>query len=145
MSLLRLPFVRGSAFLAVAFLLISNSSPLCAQTATTPAPAQPAPPSLTPEQLAQQTATEKEHQREMDLLGIKTLRQGASNDPGAPNYANYDDTKASPYPNVSDALFLANGKLGAGVFLEKQARSNDVVLPLGNCLLAFLLQPGFQV
>ena len=49
---------------------------LAAQAAPTaaPAPAQaaPAPPAPTPEQLAIQAASEKDHQRMMDLLGIKT-------------------------------------------------------------------------
>ncbi len=48
------------------------AAPLAAQaaTATRPAP--------TPEQLDIQAASEKDHQRMMDLLGIKELRPGAS-------------------------------------------------------------------
>src|SRR5206468_4047593 len=60
-------------------------------------PARPAP---TPEQLAIQTATEKEHQREMDLLGIKQLRPGASGNANGANPANYDESKADIYTNL---------------------------------------------
>ena len=36
----------------------------------------------------------------MDQLHIDKLRQGADgNNPQAPNYANYDESKANPYPN----------------------------------------------
>jgi len=46
----------------------------------------------------------------MDVLGIQTLRPGASNDPGTPNYANYDESKADLYPNLPDPLKLDDGK-----------------------------------
>ena len=57
----------------------------------TRAAARPAP---TPEQLAIQAASEKDHQRVMDLLGIKELRPGASGNANGPNPANYDESKA---------------------------------------------------
>jgi hypothetical protein len=69
-----------------------------------------APPAPTAEQLAIQAATEKDHQRMMDLLGIKELRPGASGDPKAPNAANYDESKANVYPALPDPLLLKNGK-----------------------------------
>jgi (4-O-methyl)-D-glucuronate---lignin esterase len=66
---------------------------------------------LTPEQQAQQEATRKDHQRMMELLKITSLRQGANgNNPQAPNYANYDESKANPYPKLPDPLVLKNGK-----------------------------------
>ena len=47
----------------------------------------------------------------MDLLHITSLRQGANgNNPQAPNAANYDESKANPYPNLPDPLVLKNGK-----------------------------------
>jgi hypothetical protein len=46
----------------------------------------------------------------MDQLGIKAVRPGPSGDEKAPNHANYDETKANPYPNVPDALVLTNGE-----------------------------------
>jgi hypothetical protein len=65
--------------------------------------ADPAPP-------AELTA-EQDHKLMMEKLGIKALRQGANGrDPAAPNYANYDESKANPYPTLPDPLMLANGK-----------------------------------
>jgi hypothetical protein len=61
-------------------------------------------------QVVTMTAAE-EHQREMDLLHIATLRKGADGShPEAPNYANYDESKANPYPGLPDPLVLKNGK-----------------------------------
>lgn len=54
---------------------------------------------------------EQDHQRLMDLLHISSLRPGANgNNPEAPNAANYDESKANPYPNLPDPLVLRNGK-----------------------------------
>jgi len=66
---------------------------------------QAAPPS--PAQLAAQA----DRQKMMDLLHIDSLRQGANgNNPEAPNAANYDESKANPYPTLPDPLLLNNGK-----------------------------------
>ena len=43
-------------------------------------------------------------------LGITKIRQGASGTATAPNAANYDESKANPYPNLPDPLTLKNGK-----------------------------------
>jgi hypothetical protein len=53
---------------------------------------------------------EQDHQRIMDLLHISSLRRGADGDAKSPNAANYDETKANPYPNFPDALTFKNGK-----------------------------------
>ena len=45
----------------------------------------------------------------MDQLGIKALRPGPSGDEKAANHANYDESKANPYPNLPDPLTLNNG------------------------------------
>jgi hypothetical protein len=78
-----------------------------------PAKTPPAPPPVfkpAPEQLAIQAASEKEHQREMDLLGIKELRPGVDGDPKSPRAANYDESKADLYPDLPDPLLLENGQ-----------------------------------
>lgn len=55
--------------------------------------------------------TQEDHQRTMDLLGISSLRRGADGrNPQAPNAANYDESKANPYPSLPDPLLLKNGK-----------------------------------
>jgi hypothetical protein len=47
----------------------------------------------------------------MDQLHIVSLRGGANGtDPTAPNYANYDETKANPFPDLPDPLILKDGK-----------------------------------
>jgi hypothetical protein len=54
---------------------------------------------------------EQDHQRIMDLLHISELRRGADGShPDAPNAANYDESKANPYPKLPDPLLLKNGK-----------------------------------
>jgi hypothetical protein len=53
---------------------------------------------------------EQDHQNMMDQLGIRSLRPGPSGDESAPNHANYDETKANPFPDYPDALILKNGK-----------------------------------
>ena len=74
------------------------------------APAAPGRPAPTAEQLAIQAASEKDHQRMMDMLGIKTLRPGASGNADAPNAANYDESKADVYKNLPDPLVMKNGE-----------------------------------
>ena len=49
-------------------------------------------------------ASTRDHQRLMDLLGIKELRPGEEKD------ANYDETKANIYPALPDPLAEKNGK-----------------------------------
>ncbi|HEV2709549.1 MAG TPA: acetylxylan esterase [Edaphobacter sp.] len=53
--------------------------------------------------------SEQDHQNMMDQLGIKALRPGPSGDEKAPDHANYDESKANPYPNLPDPLTLNNG------------------------------------
>jgi hypothetical protein len=57
-----------------------------------------------------QAASEKDHQRMMDLAGIKEFRPGASNSGNTPNPVNYDESRANIYPNLPDPLLLNNGK-----------------------------------
>src|SRR6516162_484408 len=49
-------------------------------------------------------------QNMMDQLGIKALRPGPSGNEQAPNHANYDESKANPYPNLPDVLTLGDGR-----------------------------------
>jgi hypothetical protein len=70
---------------------------------------------MTPEQLAaqqaQQKATQEDRQKMLDLLGIKELRPGRNgSNPQAANFANYDESKANPYPKLPDPLVFNNGK-----------------------------------
>ena len=99
---------------AMTLVLIGGSAALrpAAQTAATAPPATPLPPRPAPaaDQSAIQAASEKDHQRLLDLLGIKELRPPVGSDSKSPHAANYDESKASPYPNLPDPLLLKNGK-----------------------------------
>jgi hypothetical protein len=58
-----------------------------------------------------QTTAEQDHQRLMDLLHISKLRPGADGmHPDSPSYANYDESKANPYPKLPDPLTRKSGK-----------------------------------
>ncbi len=43
-------------------------------------------------------------------MGIKALRPGPSGNEKAPNHANYDESKANPFPVLPDALTFKNGQ-----------------------------------
>ena len=87
--------------LPLAFVMFATSPPQ-AQAQTKPeASTLPAPVHLTAEQ---------DHQRIMNLLDIKTIRRGADGDPKSPYAANYDESKANPYPTLPNPLVLNNGK-----------------------------------
>ncbi len=53
---------------------------------------------------------DQDHQNMMDQLGIKALRPGPSGDEKAPNHANYDESKANPFPDLPDPLTLNDGQ-----------------------------------
>lgn len=67
-----------------------------------PAPSPPAPRTLTAPQ---------DHKLMMEALGIDRLRDGANGmNPNGPNAANYDESKANPYPNLPAVLVLKDGE-----------------------------------
>jgi hypothetical protein len=54
---------------------------------------------------------QKDRQAMLDLLKIAALRPGRNGgNPKATNYANYNEAKATPFPNLPDPLVLKNGK-----------------------------------
>jgi hypothetical protein len=53
---------------------------------------------------------DQDRQNMMDQLGIKELRPGFSGNENAPNHANYDESKANPYPNLPDPLTMNDGQ-----------------------------------
>jgi len=52
---------------------------------------------------------EQDRQNMMNQLGVQALRPGPSGDEKVPNHANYDESKANPYPNLPDVLTVSNG------------------------------------
>jgi hypothetical protein len=55
------------------------------------------------------TAAE-DHKQMMTQLGITSLRPGPSGNEQDPNHANYDESKANPFPKLPDVLTLKNGQ-----------------------------------
>ncbi|PCI53156.1 MAG: acetylxylan esterase [Alphaproteobacteria bacterium] len=54
--------------------------------------------------------SQEDHRRTLDLLGIDTLRPGRNGlNPDAPDYANYDESKATLYPDLPELMVLNNG------------------------------------
>jgi len=55
-------------------------------------------------------ATQADHKKMLELLGIKSIRPGRNGgNTNSPNAANYDEAKANPFPNLPDPLTLKNG------------------------------------
>jgi len=75
-----------------------------------------------------QLTAQEDHKRMMELLKIKELRRGANGrDPKAPNAANYDESKANPYPKLPDPLVLKNGKKVTTAELWLKQRRPEIV------------------
>ncbi len=56
-------------------------------------------------------ATEADHQQMMDQLHITSIRRGRDGgDSKSPYYANYDEAKANPFPELPDPLVTRNGQ-----------------------------------
>lgn len=53
--------------------------------------------------------SQTDHQLMMQKLGIESLRPGPSGNPSAPNAANSDESKATPYTTLPDPLIFDNG------------------------------------
>ena len=53
--------------------------------------------------------SQEDHQLMMKKLGIKELRPGPSGNPEAPNAANTDESKATPYKSLPDPLLFKDG------------------------------------
>lgn len=80
------------------------------QFAQQPAPAAPHFPTAE-ERAAISAASAAERAREMKLLGITALQPPATAyDIGKPGNANYDESKANPYPNLPALLVMSNGQ-----------------------------------
>jgi (4-O-methyl)-D-glucuronate---lignin esterase len=72
------------------------------------------------------TAAE-DHQNMMEQLGIKALRTGPSGNEAAPNHANYDESKANPFPDLPDPLTLKNGRKVTTAEMWRNERRPEIV------------------
>src|ERR1700682_931477 len=85
------------SFAVLLALVFSSSRSWAWQAAAAPTPAQ--------------IACQEDRQKLLDLLHIASLRSPVeARNPQSPNKANYDESKANPYPNRPDPLTLKNGK-----------------------------------
>ena len=72
-------------------------------------------------------SAEQDHQNMMDQLGIKALRPGFSGNEKAPNHANYDETKANPFPDIPDPLTMNNGQKVTTAKMWWEARRPELI------------------
>ena len=70
---------------------------------------------------------EKDHRRMMDLLHIDSLRRGPSGNPAAPDAANIDEARASPYASLPDPLILKNGRRVVSAKMWWERRRPEIV------------------
>ena len=89
----------------------AQSAALAAAPAQAPAPATEFHFPTPEERAAIGAASNAERDRELKLLGITEMQPGATAyDIGKPGNANYDESKANPYPNLPPLLVMNNGK-----------------------------------
>src|SRR5437762_1284095 len=69
-----------------------------------------------------QLSAKEDHRRLMDLLGIASLRPGASG-----QNPNLDESKANPFPNLPDPLTLKNGQKVTTADLWWQQRRPEIL------------------
>ena len=124
---LRLLALSGLVFLPLAALVAQTAAP-------GPVAAKPAAPAnpflLSPEERARlNQLTGEDHTDMMKQLGITKLRPGPSGStaPGTPNMANYDPTKANPFPDWPDVLTLKNGTKVTTAAMWWQQRRPEIV------------------
>src|SRR5262245_8349681 len=94
------PRLSPRAVAASALILTLSGLPALAQQPAG-APALPEPKTWTAAQ---------DHQQMMEQLGIRALRPGPSGNEQDPNHANYDESKANPFPRLPDVLTFENGR-----------------------------------
>jgi hypothetical protein len=70
----------------------------------------------------------EDHRKMMELLGITSLRPGRNGmNPEAENYANYDESTATPYPKLPDPLVLKNGQKVTTLDQWRKQRRPEIV------------------
>ena len=72
--------------------------------------------------------TEQDHRRMLELLHITSIRRGRDgSNTNSPFYANYDESKANPFPNLPDPLVLKNGEKVTTAEIWWQHRRPEIV------------------
>ncbi len=95
-------------------LMLAAALPLCArQESSTPPPVT--------------FTAQQDQQNMMEQLGIKALRPGPSGNENAPNHANYDESKANPYPDIPDPLTMNDGAKATTAQIWWKRRRPEIV------------------
>jgi len=111
--------IRWSLGLILLALILGPASHSAYPAAQAPAGSMPAPAQLT---------AQEDLRRLMDLLHITSLRRGADGrNTQAPNAANYDESKANPYPNLPEPLVLKNGRKVTSAAMWWNQRRPEIV------------------
>jgi hypothetical protein len=119
-------FAASSVHLTIGLLTIWPVSSLLAQQPPSPVSiVAPGRPDSLPQPM-NWTAAE-DHRNMMDQLGIKALRPGPSGNDSAPNHANYDESKANPFPNLPEVLTLKHGRKVATAEMWWKQRRPEIV------------------
>ena len=82
------------------------------------------PPAPNPAMVA---ATAADHKDMLRQLGINSLRPGPSGRADAPNSANYDESKANPFPDFPPVLILKNGTKVTSAKMWREKRRPEIV------------------
>jgi hypothetical protein len=99
----------GTLFNLAKVLLASGASVALVATVVAQTQAPAAPPAA-PDRAAITAASAAERDREIKLLGITAMQPPATAyDIGKPGNANYDESKANPYPKLPDVLTMNDG------------------------------------
>jgi lysophospholipase L1-like esterase len=114
-----------SAIFVIALLAIAPA--LFGQQPTSPAPVPASATNLSGLPQPMNWTAAEDHQNMMDQLGIKALRPGPSGNENASNHANYDESKANPFPDLPDALTLKNGQKVASAEMWWTQRRPEIV------------------
>jgi peptidoglycan/xylan/chitin deacetylase (PgdA/CDA1 family) len=104
----------------LALVIHASTRATAAQAGSPPAAAANQPPPV-------QLTAEQDHQQLMDLLHISSIRRGADGDSKSPYAANYDESKANPYPNLPDPLVLKDGKKVTSAKIWWKQRRPEIV------------------
>jgi (4-O-methyl)-D-glucuronate---lignin esterase len=127
----RFPLASPALFF-LALLTIALRSDLFGLQSTAPSPTPPSATGRGDLPQPKNWTNEEDHQNMMDQLGIKALRPGPSGNENAANHANYDVSKANPFPDLPDALTLKNGKKVASAEMWWKQRRPEIVEDFGR-------------
>lgn len=71
--------------------------------------------------------TQQDYRQMLLQLGISGTRPGPSGNPSAPNAANIDETKASPYTSLPDPLIMKNGQKVTTAKMWWRQRRDEII------------------